>query len=264
MGKKDKPKKHTESKPPQGRTHGVPAAPLKSKEEVRSSEFGVRSGGALRAIAKFLTGFGCRKGSSQTAPIENQPDEPRTPHSELPTPHSALRTPNSELRTPNSELSPPPKTRFRRLLPDIIKVVLALLAVGLAVALWLKPPLLRDTSPYVSYTFKGQTFTGATLYRPLSVPTRFYVGLPEKLDGRYQWFTIDRRREIAALADGPPADTFLGYPAVWRNAPLGLDLEFRKIDGAEWQVSFLKDAVVFSNNVLSVRLDAKKPNGASQ
>jgi len=243
MGKKNKPKKQDEpAKPPQV-AHGA--------GEVRSSECGVRSGGAFRGIAKFLAGLGCRKGCSQTAPTENQLEE---------TPFPA----NSELRTPNSELPPPPpRSRFRRLLPDIIKVALALLAVALAVALWLKPPLLRNTSPYVSYTFKGQTFTDATLYRPLSVPTRFYVGLPEKLDGRYQWFTVDRRREIAALADGPPVDTFLRWPAVWRNAPLGLDLEFRKIDGAEWQVSFLKDAVVFSNDVLSVRLDAKKPTEAS-
>lgn len=138
-------------------------------------------------------------------------------------------------------------------------MTLALAVIGLAVAIWLKPPLLRHASPYVSYTFGGRTLTDATLYRPLSVPTRFYVGLPEKLAGRYQWFTVDRRHEIVALADGHPGDTFLGWPAVWRNAPLGLDLEFRKIDGVEWQVSFFKDAIVFSNDVLSVRLDTKKP-----
>ena len=223
MGKKDKSRKHTESKPLEGERPREPlaAVPLEGK----------------------------------------RPREPLVTE----TAHDAAAEPSRlagtlALQSPNE---PPPKTRLRRLLPDIIKVVLALFVIGLAIAVWLKPPLLRDTSPYVSYTFGGKTSFDAVLYRPLSVPARFYVGLPEKLDGRYQWFTVDKLREIAALADGPPQDTFLWWPAVRRNAPLGLDLEFRTIDGAEWQVFFFKDAIVFSNNVLSVRLDTKKPAEAT-
>ena len=154
---------------------------------------------------------------------------------------------------------PPPRSRFRRLLPDIIKATVALIVIGLGTAIWLKPPLIRDTFPYVSYTFGGETFTNAVLHHPLSIPTRFYVGLPEMLGGRYQWFTVDRRREIAALADSPPQDSFLGWPAVRRDAPLGLDLEFRKLDGSEWRVFFFPDAIVFSNDILCVRLDTKPP-----
>lgn len=172
--------------------------------------------------------------------------------------------------TPPAEAAPPPdaetpaplRGRLRRLLPDIVKAALALAAIGLGVAIWLKPPLIRDTVPYVSYTLGGQTFTNAVLYHPLSIPTRFYVGLPAQVADRYQWFTVDRRREIAALADGAPQDTFLGWPAVRRNAPLGLDLEFRKLDGSEWRVFFLPEAIVFSNDTLAVRLDIKKPTEA--
>ena len=157
------------------------------------------------------------------------------------------------------ESPPPPRSRLRRLLPDIVKASLALLVMGLAVAVWLMPPLFRDSFPYASYTLSGQTSTNAVLYRALAVPMRFYVALPEKVADRYQWFAIDRRREIVALMDGPPGHSFFGGPAVKRNAPLGLDLEFRKIDGSEWRIDFFKDAIVFSNNVLSVRLDTAKP-----
>ncbi len=37
-----------------------------------------------------------------------------------------------------------------------------------------------------------------------------------------------------------------------------MDLEFRKFDRSEWLVYFLPEAVVFSNAVLSVRMDVAK------
>jgi len=177
--------------------------------------------------------------------------------------HDAQPSPDDTPQTPNPDgaasASPParPRSRARRLLPDIIKAAVAVGVIGLGIAIWLKPPLVRDTFPYVSYTLGGQTFTNAVLYRPLAMPTRFYVGLPEKVADRYQWFTLDKRREIVALADGPPQDSFLWWPAVKRNAPLGLDLEFRTLDSSQWLIFFFKDAIVFSNNILSVRLDTK-------
>ena len=241
MGKKNKPKKPSEPpKPPQA---------ADGAGEVRRAEVAH----SVPAVPE--------EGQATASP----PSRSDSPQDGMTVPPPSRENDETRLGADAVALPPTPlpRSRLRRLLPDIIKVTLAVLVIGLAVAVWLKPPLLRDTLPYVTYTFKGQAFSDAVLYRPLSVPARFYVGLPEKLEGRYQWFTVDKLREIAALADGPPQGTFLGWPAVRRNAPLGLDLEFRTIDGAEWQVFFFKDAIVFSNNVLSVRLDTKKPTEAT-
>jgi len=37
-----------------------------------------------------------------------------------------------------------------------------------------------------------------------------------------------------------------------------MDLEFRKLDGSEWRIAFLEDAIVFSNALLAVRLDTRQ------
>ena len=132
------------------------------------------------------------------------------------------------------------------------------MVVGMAVAIWYQPPLMQESFPYVSYTFGGRRFTDAVLYHPVAMPTRYYVALPQKLAGRYEWFAVDRRREVVALAEAPFRRS-MGRLAVRRGDPLGLDLEFRKIDGSEWQIGFFDDAIVFSNAVLAVRLDAKEP-----
>lgn len=154
---------------------------------------------------------------------------------------------------------PLPKSRLRRLLPDLIKALLALAVIALAVAIWFKPPLVRISFPYVTYRFGGKTYTDATLYRPLAMPTRYYVQLPRQLAGRYTWFAVDRRREVAALAEAP-THLFFGQSAIKRSDPLGLDLEFRKLDHSEWQVHFFEDAIVFSNSVLSISLDTTNSN----
>ncbi len=132
--------------------------------------------------------------------------------------------------------------------------------IGIAAAIWYKPPLTLADFPYVSYQFQGQTLADAQLFRPLAMPTLYYIRLPKKLADRYEWFAVDRRREVVALALAP-SHRFLGHDAIKRSEPLGLDLEFRKLDHTEWQVFFLKDAVVFSNAVLAVRMDTKRvPN----
>jgi len=151
----------------------------------------------------------------------------------------------------------PPRNRLSRILPDTLKVTCALVVIGLAIAVWIKPPLIRGDFPALSYTFAGQTLTDALLYRPLAMPTRYYIRLPKKLADRYEWFAVDRRREVAALTDAP-VHSFCGLPAIKRSAPLGLDLEFRKLDNSEWRVFFLPESIVFSNALLCVRLDAKR------
>ncbi len=151
----------------------------------------------------------------------------------------------------------PPPGRLRRWLPDLIKAALALGVISIGAAIWYQPPLTLADFPYVSYHFQGQTFTDAQLFRPLAMPTRYYIRLPKKLAARYEWFAVDRRREVAALTLAPD-HRFLGRDAIKRSDPLGLDLEFRKLDHSEWQVHFLADAIVFSNAVLTVRMDARR------
>mgnify|MGYP001271758989 CR=1 FL=1 len=153
----------------------------------------------------------------------------------------------------------PPQSNLRRWMPDLIKAALALAVISIAAAIWYKPPLTLADFPYVSYQFQGETFTDAQLFRPLAMPTRYYIRLPKRLADRYEWFAVDRRREVAALTIAP-RHRFLGREAIKRTDPLGLDLEFRKLDHSEWQVYFLADAIVFSNTVLTVRMDTKKHN----
>ncbi len=148
-------------------------------------------------------------------------------------------------------------SRFRQLLPDVLKVAAALIVISVALVILLNPPLFRSDFPKVSYSYNGQTYTNAVLYRPLAMPTRYYIALPEKIADRYQFFAVDRRREVATLMTNDLSHTFLGMPAIKRSDPLGLDLEFRHLDNSEWQVFFLPEAIHFSNGVLAVRLDVK-------
>lgn len=149
------------------------------------------------------------------------------------------------------------RPQWRRWLPDLIKVALALVVIGVAAAIWYQPPLVKARFPYVSYVFRGQRAEDAVLFRPLAMPTRYYVALPARLAGRYQWFAVDRRREVVALTEAP-RHRVLGHPAIRRSEPLGMDLEFRKLDGSEWRIAFLEDAIVFSNALLTVRLDTRQ------
>jgi len=129
--------------------------------------------------------------------------------------------------------------------------------VGVAAVIWYQPPLVPVSFPYVSYRFEGRWAEDAALYRPLAMPTRYYVALPQKLAGRYEWFSVDRRREVVALTEAPRRRG-VGGMAIRRSDPLGLDLEFRKLDGSEWLIHFTGDAIVFSNALLAVRMDTRK------
>ena len=176
--------------------------------------------------------------------------------------NGVVECPPSE-ETPEKPAPVVPPSRLRRALPDLIKVAFAFAVIGVAAVIWYKPPLIKSDFPYLTYSFGGEWLADATLYRPLAVPTRYYVSLPRKLAGRYEWFAVDRRREVAALAEEPKR-RLMGRMAIKRGEPLGLDLEFRKIDGSEWQVFFFDDFIVFSNAVLAVRLDVNKGKGSGK
>jgi hypothetical protein len=150
-----------------------------------------------------------------------------------------------------------PVSRVRRLLPDVLKVAGAFMVISVALVILVTPPLVRSDFPKVTYSYNGATYTNATLYRPLAMPNRYYIVLPEKIADRYQVFAVDRRREVATLMTNTLSRTIFGIPAIKRTDPMGLDLEFRHLDNSEWRVTFLREAILFSNAVLAVRLDVK-------
>ena len=189
--------------------------------------------------------------AQQPAPAPAEAERPAPPTPPMPAPEAPGPAPLT------------PRGKARALLPDLLKVSLALVVIGIAGAIWYQPPLVEASRPLVTYTYGGQTRTDATLYRPLAMPTRYYIRLPKTLAGRYDWFAVDRRREVAALADAPRHRLF-GKPSIRRGAHLGLDLEFRKMDNSEWQVHFLPDEIVFSNAVVAVRLGAQRPPGTAK
>jgi hypothetical protein len=158
---------------------------------------------------------------------------------------------------PEPEKSAAPARQLHHLLPDVIKVVCAGLVILVALVILFKPPLLKSNFPKVTYSFSGTTYTDATLYRPLAMPTRYYIELPRKLVDRYHVFAVDRRREIAAVMTNDLKRTFFGVPTINRNDPLGMDLEFRHLDNSVWHVYFLPETILFSNALLTVRLDIK-------
>lgn len=139
---------------------------------------------------------------------------------------------------------------------DLAYSTAALAVIVVGAVIWYQPPLFRAKFPRVTYSFLGKTCADAELFRPLAMPTRYYVKLPHELKKQYRWFSVDRRREICAICQPPARKTF-GAPAIRRSDPLGLDLEFRHMDNSEWRIGFFDDSIVFSNAVLCIRLDAK-------
>ena len=153
--------------------------------------------------------------------------------------------------------TPHPKRRirpFREWGLDACIAFVSLLAIVLGAFIWFQPPLFRSGSPRVTYSFLGKEPQDANLYRPIAMPTRYYIKLPYELQKTYRWFSVDLRREVCALYPGPTR-SFLGLPAIRRSDPLGLDLEFRHLDNSEWRIGFYEDSSVFSNAILCVRLE---------
>ena len=203
-------------------------------------------------LATAISAEGSHASDAGVSETESPPDDKTVPE-------PASLTAEGTSPSATSPAVPPLQSRWRRLLPDLVKVALALAVIATAGAIWYKPPLFLSSHPYVSYTFGGQEATDAKLYRPLAMPTRYYIELPRRLANRYTWFAVDRRREVAAITE-EPGHSFLGQKAIKRSDPLGLDLEFRKLDNSEWQVHFLEDSIIFSNAVLAVRIDTKTDN----
>ena len=148
-------------------------------------------------------------------------------------------------------VAPAPKRRASGV--DLLVALLSLVGLILGIFIWYQPPLVEISSPTVECRYLGEPIKDVKLYTPLSMPARYYVKLPRELRKRYQWFSVDLRREICAISE-PPTHTFLGWHAVRRSEPLGLDLEFRHLDDSEWHINFSDERIAFTNAVLSVEL----------
>lgn len=169
--------------------------------------------------------------------------------------------PMKRIEQPGGPVEQPPGRRIRPFCEwglDAGIAFVSLAAIILGAVVWFQPPLFRSSSPRATYSFLGKTCGDALVYRPVAMPTRYYIKLPYELQKTYRWFSVDLRREVCAIFPGP-SRSFFGVPAIRRSDPLGLDLEFRHLDNSEWRVGFFKDSIVFSNAVLSVRLE----NGGS-
>jgi hypothetical protein len=238
----------------------------KKKEKKRRSAASVAKGGSPAGIA--LPAAPTDQALTPASAAVVAPDAPAAPPEER-EPEGSAVTPETPRRKAPA-IAPAarsiadkigrdilPVSRLRRMLPDIIRVLLAFGVIAVGAAIWWKPPLLRASFPVTTYRYRNGPPRAASLYRPVAMPERYYVRLPEKIEERYEWFAIDRRREVVALTD-EPHHRFLGKTAIKRGEALGLDLEFRDIDGHEWLIYFYADAIVFSNNLLTISLDTKK------
>jgi len=153
-----------------------------------------------------------------------------------------------------TEVETPPVLIRKRKLSDKIAVVLAGIVFALSAWVWIFPPLQPVSYPVALYTVGTNEVRQATVYRPVAVPARYYIELPETVLEHYQWFLVDFRSEVAARLKEPISNRRLGMLSVSRSGDRGEDLEFRKIDGDEWRVGFSGGNAVFSNSVLRIEL----------
>jgi len=150
--------------------------------------------------------------------------------------------------------TPSPVLIRKRRLSDKIAVALAAVVFALSVWIWIFPPLQPVSSPTAVYAVGTNEVRQATVYRPVAVPARYYIELPETVLEQYRWFMVDFRSEVASRLKEPISKRRLGLLSVNRSGDRGEDLEFRKIDGDEWRVSFFGGNAVFSNSLLRVEL----------
>jgi hypothetical protein len=135
----------------------------------------------------------------------------------------------------------------------LIVVILAAIALWL---LWYAPPL-RPSSDYsVAYSVSGQPHLDARLYRPVGIPSRYYIYVPAPSAPRYHWFLVDFSTRVAFHPSFGGTCPW-GSPCVNRDQQLGLPLTDAKTEDT-WQVSFNVNGVQFSNATLAVSLTKKR------
>ena len=137
----------------------------------------------------------------------------------------------------------------------LIAAGVLLAAVVAAIALWLlwyAPPLRKSSDYSVTYSVSGKTYSDAQLFRPIGIPSRYYISIPSNSAPNYPWFAVDFPLGIVALP-GFGVTCPCGSPCVHRDQPVGVLLTDGKVED-HWRVSFTSDGVHFSNGTMSVSL----------
>ncbi len=149
---------------------------------------------------------------------------------------------------------------LRRLLSrklDIFGITLACVALVGCILVWFFPPLLPDARSVAGCRVGNAAPQEAIVYRPVAIPARYYIYLPEKALGKFQWFMVDFRSETAAWLPESPERHTAGIRWIKRAGDKGLDLEFRKMDNTEWLVNFTPSGATFSNSLMAVSLQTQ-------
>ena len=135
----------------------------------------------------------------------------------------------------------------------LLVVIVAVVALWL---LWYAPPLQKSSDYSVTYSVSGKSYSDAQLFRPIGIPSRYYISIPTPSAPRYHWFVVDFSLHVAAhplFGVTCPC----GSPCIHRDQPLGLFLTDAKTED-HWRVCFTSDGVQFSNGTMSVTL-SKNP-----
>ncbi len=175
----------------------------------------------------------------------------------IPPTAGAPPTPSAPASLPASPADLHRQRRIFRLLHrlDLLIGLLVILAILLGASIWRTPPLIPAHDFHATATCAGQPLPPPAVYKLLGLPQRFYIRLPEIIDNRYQWFSVDMRQETVTLLPHDPATaTWFNLPAIRRTDRLGLDLEFRTLAGLEWTIAFTPDRVSFTNGRLTLTL----------
>ncbi len=134
------------------------------------------------------------------------------------------------------------------------KYLLLLIVLAVLYLLWYAPPLIETHAATVSYSSSGQVHNDAIVYRPLFMPSRYYIRLSTVPRDEYHWFAVDFSRRTASLAS--PIFLQFGEPFIHRDMPIGVSLTNPKVED-RWTVSLTATNAIFSNGALFVSLTKK-------
>ena len=133
--------------------------------------------------------------------------------------------------------------------------IVALFALLSGACLFFAQPLLSSRAYVVTATLDGKPIQ-AELLRPPAIPGTFYVHLPDAQPQRYRWFGIAFPRESVFS----PIALYAGWrdlPYIHTDQAKGVRLTDGKIED-QWDVTFTRGSVRFSNGSLAVSLTRTK------
>ena len=132
---------------------------------------------------------------------------------------------------------------------------LCVLAILCGVALYQERPIIPSGAYVAVATNTNGTSYLTRVYRPILMPRRLFINVPDVPDARYTWFGVDLGFNVVGAANWPRR-RFPGLPYVSRSpGSLGVGLLDGKIED-KWTVAFTPAGIAFSNAWLTVRVAA--------